>query len=299
MIVVVGSVNLDLVFEVDDFPRGGETVPSTSYRVVHGGKGANQAVAAARLGANVEFVGCVGDDEAGSDLTSGLATEGVGVQAIRTVSGPTGTAVVTVDRHGENAIVVHRGANASVSPDAAADDLVRTADVVLCQQEIPMETVAAAALAAQGIFILNAAPPGAHPPDLLSAVDVLIVNEHEVRHVAGGANPQSIRRLGVGTVITTLGSSGAQVVTQADVGFVKPPGVNVRDTTGAGDTFCGAFAAAIDAGDDVFAAAARGVVAGSLATQGIGARTAMPTSEQLERTMSDMNGAHRRRNKGE
>ncbi len=148
-----------------------------------------------------------------------------------------------------------------------------------------MSTVLKVASIAEGVVILNAAPAKQQPEGLLDCVDVLIVNEHEILELCAGTDPTSVRTLDVATVVTTLGGAGAQIVTKSDVGFVEPPSVSVRDTTGAGDTFCGVFATAIDGGNDVFAAAARGVIAGSLATQGIGARTAMPTLDQLEDAM--------------
>lgn len=291
MIVVVGSINSDLVFEVDQIPHGGETVTALAHTVVPGGKGANQAVAAARVGAEVAFVGCIGSDAAGDMLISDLADEGVDVELVTAAPGATGSAVVVVDRSGENAIIVNEGANGLLQLGQDQMEAVRLADVVLCQQEIPMRTVLDVASNAEGVVILNAAPAKEPPAGLLDHVDVLIVNEHEVRELSDGTDPTSVRMLGVATVVTTLGAAGAQIVTGSDVGFVEPPHVSVRDTTGAGDTFCGAFAAAIDGGCDVFEATARGVVAGSLATRGIGARTAMPALGQLEEAL----GARERR----
>jgi ribokinase len=285
MIVVVGSINSDLVFEVDQIPHGGETVTALAHTVVAGGKGANQAVAAARLGADVTFVGCVGSDATGDLLISDLSDEGVDAELMAAAPGATGTAVVAVDRHGENAIIVNEGANGLLQLRADQMASIKSANVVLCQQEIPMSTVLDAASIAEGVVILNAAPAKELPVGLLDHVDILVVNEHEILELSAGTDPSSVRRLGVSTVVTTLGAAGAQIVTESDVGFVEPPDVSVRDTTGAGDTFCGALAAAIDSGCDVFEAAARGVVAGSLATQGIGARTAMPTLGQLEETL--------------
>lgn len=285
MIVVVGSINSDLVFEVDQIPHGGETVTALAHTVVPGGKGANQAVAAARVGAEVAFVGCIGSDAAGDMLISDLLDEGVDVELVTAAPGATGSAVVAVDRQGENAIIVNEGANGLLQLGQDQMEAVRLADVVLCQQEIPMRTVLDVASNAEGVVILNAAPAKEQPAGLLAHIDVLIVNEYEVRELSDGTDPTSVRMLDVATVVTTLGAAGAQIVTGSDVGFVEPPDVSVRDTTGAGDTFCGAFAAAIDGGCDVFEATARGVVAGSLATQGIGARTAMPALRQLEEAL--------------
>ncbi|MGI9585928.1 MAG: ribokinase [Acidimicrobiia bacterium] len=285
MIVVVGSINADLVFEVDEIPRGGETVVAKSHRVVAGGKGANQAVAAARLGADVTFIGCVGDDQPGTDLRRDLEAEGVDAVSMSVASGPTGTAVVAVDKRGENAIIVDEGANGQLALGEEQTQIIQSAEVVLCQQEIPINLVADVAALTKGVFVLNAAPSKGHPDGLLERVDVLVVNEHEAKDLGAGRDPVSIRALGVPTVITTLGAAGARVVTGGDIAVVEPPTVSVRDTTGAGDTFCGALVAAMHDGMDVFEATARGVIAGALATQRLGARTAMPTAAELDEAL--------------
>jgi len=282
MITVVGSVNLDLVAVVDHLPQAGETIVAVSHQRNHGGKGANQAAAAARLGSVVAFVGCVGSDPLGNELTLGLAREGIDVSGLRTCSGVSGMAMITIDRNGENAIVVGSGANSEVALDHSATDLIVGASIVLTQLEIPMSTVLDTVRVATGTTIVNAAPATDLPTELLAATDVLIVNEVELVSVAGSSNPQAARDLGVATVVTTLGERGAQVVTAGDVVYVPAPEVLVQDTTGAGDTFCGAFAVALDEGNDVFDATARAVVAGSMATTRIGAREAMPTRNQLE-----------------
>jgi ribokinase len=285
MITVVGSVNLDTIAVVANLPRPGETVSAVSVSTAHGGKGANQAVAAARMGADVAFVGCVGSDAAGPELVDRLADEGVDVTHVATTGRASGFALITIDEIGENTIVVAPGANALVALDEASRDVVRSASVVLCQLEIPMPTVIDAAEAAEGLVVLNAAPAVPVLPRLLEAVDVLIVNETELRELTGAPEPASARSLGVPTVVVTLGAAGAQVVTSGDIGYVRAPVVTVRDTTGAGDTFCGAFAAAIEEGRDVFEAATMGVIAGSLATTKLGAREAMPTKRAVQRML--------------
>lgn len=288
MITVVGSMNLDLVAVVDHLPVAGETILALSHQRNHGGKGANQAVAAARLGAEVAFVGCVGTDPVGEELTAQLADEGIDVAGVRTVAGASGMAMITIDEHGENSIVVGSGANSSVVIDGAASDRVASASTVLTQLEIPMTAVLDSLRVATGTCIVNAAPAVPLPAELLGATDVLIVNEVEMVEVAGSSDPQAARGLGVGTVVMTLGERGAQVVTAGDVAYVPAPEVSVRDTTGAGDTFCGAFAAAMDAGHGVFDAAASGVVAGSMATTRIGAREAMPSRSQLDEKIAKL-----------
>ena len=286
MIVVVGSVNLDIVAEVDRPPRLGETVLARAHTTVHGGKGANQAVAAARLGADVRFVGCVGRDAHGDDLRRGLAEEGIDVTFLATSDSPTGMASIIVDPSGENTIVVGTGANDDVDLPPGVVELLTRADVVLSQLEIPIAVVADAAAATGGVFILNAAPAADLPDSLRPSIDVLVANEHEITAIAGAPDPDTIRGLGIPTVVITLGSRGAQVVTTGDTAFVPAPDVSVRDTTGAGDAFCGALARGLDAGLGVFDAAAAAVVAGSLATTMVGARSAMPDLARLERAMT-------------
>jgi len=286
MIAVVGSVNLDLVAVVGHLPRAGETVIAVSQQRSHGGKGANQAVAAARLGSDVAFVGSIGTDLVGSELVDGLAAEGIDVSAVSALHGASGVAMITIDQHGENSIVVSPGANGEAVLGGDARALVADASTVLTQLEIPMQTVAEAVRTATGTTIVNAAPAARLPTELLAATDVLIVNEVELEAIAGSGTPVAARALGVGIIVTTLGGRGAQVVTANDVAFVPAPQVAVRDTTGAGDTFCGAFAVAIDEGLDPFEATARAVVAGSLATTRIGAREAMPTRQQLDDTIA-------------
>ncbi|MGI9529358.1 MAG: ribokinase [Acidimicrobiia bacterium] len=288
MIAVVGSVNLDLVAVVDHLPVAGETILAVSHQRNHGGKGANQAVAAARLGSDVAFVGCVGSDPVGEELTAKLVDEGIDVSGVRTLPGASGMAMITIDERGENSIVVGSGANSGVAIDEPASDRVASATTVLTQLEIPMTAVLDTLRVATGTTIVNAAPAVPLPAELLAATDVLIVNEVELAEVAGSSDPVAARRLGVGTVVMTLGERGAQVVTVGDVAYVPAPEVAVRDTTGAGDTFCGAFAAAMDDGHDVFDAAARGVVAGSMATTRIGAREAMPTRSQLDERIAKL-----------
>ncbi len=288
MITVVGSVNLDTVADVDQIPRPGETIVANRSTEHHGGKGANQAVAAARLGHPVAFVGAVGSDEAGTKLIDGLQAEGIDTSGVMTIDGPSGTAFITVDGRGENMIVVSPGANTAFALDDTARAVIRSADVVLSQCEIPVEVISEAFQHTEGAFILNAAPATALPTSILVGSDVLIVNEHELRQLAGGTDPEAARQLGSSTVVTTLGSTGAQVVTASDVGFVAAPPVAARDTTGAGDAFCGVFAVAVAEGKDVFDATVWGVSAGSHATTMMGARTALPNREQLEASIGRM-----------
>lgn len=284
MITVVGSANRDLVVTSDSLPAAGETVLGSGHLETAGGKGANQAVAAARLGADVAFVGRVGSDDAGRMLLAAFDEERVGVEHVSIAdAAPTGLAVITVDDAGENTIVVSPGANSLVGIDdvTAARPILEHAAVTLLQLEIPMTTVTAAAQAAGGTVILNAAPAQSLPRGLLDAVDVLIVNQPELATLAGSSDPVAARKVPVPMTVVTLGAKGAALVTGGAVTMYPAPVVDVVDTTGAGDTFCGALAAGIDAGLGIEDAVSPAVTAGALATTAMGARSAMPTTAQL------------------
>lgn len=285
MIAVVGSINLDIVARVDRHPRGGETLMADSHETAHGGKGANQAVAAARLGAPVAFVGCVGADAAGDELSRGLASEGIDVGHLGTSASPTGTALIVLDSAGENTIVVAAGANADVSIGDDESAFLEGAEILMCQLEIPLPAVIDAMSVGAGTVILNAAPAARLPDEVFDQVDYLIVNEHELDLSIGRATHDAVRERGLKAVVTTLGAEGARVVTASDVGHIPAPKVEAVDTTGAGDAFCGAFAAGLHRGLDVFQAAAEGVHVGSLATRKVGARNGMPTRIALDEFM--------------
>ncbi|WP_084707541.1 ribokinase, partial [Mycobacterium celatum] len=236
-ICVVGSVNMDTVFDVEALPRPGETVLATSVRTTPGGKGANQAVAAARAGARVQFVGAVGDDAAAERLRAHLAANGVGTEGLIAVAGPSGTAVVMVDSAGENAIVVATGANGHVTVDSdAVRTIVAECDVLLLQLEIPVATAAAAARqarAAGAVVMVNASPAGRDPHELAELTDVLIVNETEAEHWVWPVEHRVITRGAAGATYTGPGESFA----------VPAPTVKAVDTAGAGDVFAGVLAA--------------------------------------------------------
>ena len=281
MIVVVGSVNLDLVATVDRLPQPGETVSALDLTSVHGGKGANQAVAASRLGGDIAIVAAVGTDSESGKLMERLVDEGVNTSSSQALEGLTsGVALITVDTFGENTIAVHPGANGHLRLTDESRTLIERADVVLLQLETPIETVIEAATIAGGIVILNAAPAMTLPDELIEQLDVLIVNEHE-KAIALGSRGRTV----VPLVITTLGAEGAAVTTPRGSFVVPAPEVDVVDTTGAGDTFCGAFAEALDRGEDTVDAVAWATHAGALATTATGARTAMPTQPDVQREM--------------
>lgn len=285
MISVVGSVNRDLIVATDQLPAPGETVFGSGHVEAPGGKGANQAVAASRLGAAVGFVGRIGDDAAGHMLAGAFADEGIDTTYLRVAEqAPSGLAVVTVDSAGENTIVVDPGANGLVGEADVdrAGSVLDAAAVTLLQLEIPMPAVVAAAAAAGGTVILNAAPAQPLPQALIDQVDVLVVNGLELEALTGSADPSAALGLPVAATAVTLGPAGAALVSSGRVSVFSAPEVEVVDTTGAGDTFCGAVAAGLDAGLGLAAAIPRAVAAGSLATMALGARTAMPTADELD-----------------
>jgi len=300
-VVVVGSANADLVVRVDRRPLAGETVLGGDVATIPGGKGANQAVAAARLaagtGAGVAFVGRVGDDEHGAMLRASLTASGVDVTHLRTADRPTGAAVVLVDPDGDNSIVVSPGANAAVAPDDARCDLVAAAAVLVLQREVAPGVSLAAAEHTRGRVVLNLAPAGQVPDALLARTDVLVVNEHEAALLLGepvgdgGTDPAAaaarMRDLGPGAVVVTLGGRGAVAVDGTGTVRAAAPAVDVVDTTGAGDCFVGALAWRLAAGAPLADALAVAVRAGALAVTKAGAQPSYPTLADLDSCAGD------------
>jgi ribokinase len=289
-VAVVGSLNLDLVIRVAELPGPGETVSGGDLFRNPGGKGANQAVAAARLGRRVAMVGCVGDDQAGHELLASLEAAGVDGSRVRVVEGvPSGTACITVSEDGENQIVVSPGANARLTPDdVAAAAAVRSAAVTLLQLEVPLETVAAAARTAGGRVVLNPAPVRALPAELLGRIDVLVPNRVELARLAGGPVPRTVEqaaelagRLGGRAVVVTLGADGALVVEDGRAGHVPAVPVRPVDTTAAGDAFCGGLADALAGGSGLQEAARRAVRVAAAACLRPGAQASLPTPAEL------------------
>lgn len=293
-VAVVGSINLDLVVRVPALPAPGETISGGDLARYHGGKGANQAVAAARLGQRVAFAGCVGDDEAGRELLEGLARDRVDASNVRSLQGvPSGTALIAVSEEGENQIVVSPGANARVTAELvqSARPVLEAAAVTLVQLEIPMAAVAATLAAAGGIRIMNPAPLRPVPPEVLEQVDVLVPNAVELGRMVGMAAPDTpqeavaaVRRVdGVrGTVVVTLGPRGALVGSGDDWDVVPAVEVEPVDTTAAGDAFCGALADGLARGDAVLDAVGWAVRVAALAVTRPGARSSLPTREEVE-----------------
>jgi ribokinase len=288
-VLVVGSVNLDLLVGVPDLPKPGETVLGSRVSFLPGGKGGNQAVAARRLGAPTELYAAVGDDPFGADLRKALAAEGLDLANVVTVGeAATGIAMIVVESAGENSIVVAPGAN-GVLRDVRLP--VAPGDVLLLQLEIPLTTcveAAGQARAAAATVVLNAAPlPGKRSGEferLLSNVDVLVVNEGEATELFGGEEPTpgSVAALGLRACVVTLGARGAVAVTSDRVYRQQAFAVEVNDTTGAGDSFCGALAVALAQGRGLAEAVRRGCAAGALATTKAGAQSALPTADELE-----------------
>jgi ribokinase len=287
-VVVVGSINMDLVTETDQFPRLGETLFGKRFAQYPGGKGANQAVAAARLGAEVTMIGCVGADAFGEQMKAILAREGVDTRWVSTGREATGIAAITLSA-GDNAIVVVPGANHELSATDIdrAEQAFRDADVVLAQLEIPFATVCHAARVARAHgkpFFLNPAPAVALPDELLDLTTLITPNEHELATAlqTPGEDWRAILQRMPGRIAMTLGKEGAYYATP-DGQLVHQPGfaVNAVDTTGAGDTFNGALASFWHLG--MAEAIRRANAAGALSVTRPGAQGGMPTLAELER----------------
>lgn len=277
LIAVLGSINMDLVTTTDRRPEPGETVLGNGFTTVPGGKGANQAIAASRAGGRVEFLGAVGTDVFAADLRGALEESGVGTARLRTVDGPSGVASIVVDGGGENTIIFVGGANAGMT-DLTEEDLsvIAAADVLLCQLEIPVPTVAAAARHARAhgtVMILNPSPVQDLSSDLWSHVDVAVVN-------SGEAGRLDAALASVPHLVVTLGAAGARY-RGPDGAELTVPGmpVDVVDTTGAGDAFTGALAVAWP--DGPAAALRPACAAGALATTRLGASASLPDRTEI------------------
>jgi len=269
-IAVVGSINADLVVQMPKLPGRGETVSSAQPAWFPGGKGANQAVAAARMGGNVSMFGAIGADEPGQMCLSALKQSGVNVDAVVKVSSPTSTALVMVEHSGENQIVVADGANQHASFDAAQ---ISAADAVIVQFEIPESVIVEVGKAAKGIFCVNAAPVRELSDELASLIDVLIVNEHEYAQLG---EPKS------GLVIVTAGAKEVVAYQNGEVvAKSQPPKVEALDTVGAGDTFVGAFVVAYASGKTLPDALDLACAASALSTLKLGAQSGMPTASEV------------------
>lgn len=293
-IIVVGSLNADLVVRTPRFPQPGETISGEDLQVILGGKGANQAVAAARHGAQVAMLGRVGKDNFGDFLLDNLRQNDVGVQYVQRDNASTGTAIIVVDSNGQNSIVLSAGANGKVSLEDVNAASFADLRLLLLQLEIPIPTVFAAAQRAhkEGMqVILNPAPAKQLPEELISLADYLIPNETELGlltdmdvHDLPSAEraAKSLIERGVKNVIVTLGSKGALIVSPAQTTHVETFKVNVVDTTAAGDAFIGGFGYSLLQNKSLAEAARYGCACGALATTTFGAQPSLPTKEEVE-----------------
>jgi ribokinase len=291
-IVVVGSVNMDIVAGVESLPKPGETLLGRSLIRGPGGKGGNQAIAAARAGADVHLIGCVGDDLAGNEIETALRQAGIDTSHLRRVAAPTGTAMVTVDDRAENTIVVVPGANFELQRLSDRDKAaIKSCALVVSQLEIPMQTVVDAAETAKDAdvpFFLNPSPVQALPESVIGAIDVLVVNEGEA-----AALGQAVLNA-VPHVVITLGASGAEYRGPGGVrARVPAPRVAAVDTTGAGDAFAGALASAWVKKIDPVEAVRSACAAGALATLVRGAGESAPTAESIAALLAEQRAPHR------
>ena len=282
--VVVGSVNVDVVVRVEQLPAPGETVLGSTLERGLGGKGANAAVAAARQGAEVRLVGCVGDDDAGAWALKTLADEGVDVSAVRVAAGlATGHALISVRPDGIGQITVAPLANALLGTSDVVGGGISPGDVVVAQLEVPLEVVRAALSGARSVgarTILDPAPAIPLDGALLELVDVLMPNEHEL--AALGGDVEALLRGGTAAVIVTKGEQGCEWFDGEGTERLAAHRVDAVDATGAGDAFCGAFAAALSSGVARRTALQRAIVAGALATTRHGALASMPTASEVD-----------------
>jgi ribokinase len=295
-IVVVGSINMDLVGTADHIPAAGETILGTDFQMHPGGKGANQAVAAARLGCQVQMIGQLGSDDIGAQLRAGLNKTGVDTTAVGTVQGASGVALITVAASGENSIVVAPGANNQLTPawlDQQAA-YIRKAGIVLAQLEIPLETVlhlAKLCVEANVPLILDPAPARELPAELFKQVAWFTPNETEAAFYIGeteknlNTSAQQLQAKGIGGVILKLGSKGAFLATKS--GTEARIQVHAIDSTGAGDAFNGAFAAALTLGQSPLEAAIFASAAAAISVTRPGAQSSMATLEEVHQLLGD------------
>lgn len=296
-IVIVGSANTDMVISADHFPLPGETLMGTNFMTNFGGKGANQAVAAARMGGQTVFIGKVGNDNFGTSIISNLESEGINVSHLYTTQKTsTGVALITTIPSGENSIIVNAGANGQLTADDVRDseEVIAEAGTVLMQLETPVAALTEAAKLGKkhGAFtVLNPAPASPLPHELLENIDLLIPNETEASSISGVEIKDestameaisAIQGMGVKNVIITVGSKGA--IAKVDGKMIMVPAFKVKaiDTTAAGDTFCGALCVALSEGKDIEAAIRFGNKASSVSVTRKGAQLSIPQRKELE-----------------
>ena len=293
-VAVVGSLNVDLTLLVEHLPGPGETVLSTTPgHVAFGGKGGNQAAAAAAFGAQVTMIGLVGDDESGRRIRADLAARGIDIsQVLVTPGGRSGTATIAVDGSGENLIIVDPGANSQLRPEDLSHGILGQASALLVQLEIPLPTVAAAIRAARAPVILNPAPAAPIQPALLGMVDVLVPNVTELGLLTATGRPTSLeaivqlagRLAHEMDVVVTLGADGAVIVSRlgGPVTYISVPHADVVDATGAGDCLCVSLAVSLAEGLSLANAVRLSVAAATISTTAPGARGHLPSRQEAE-----------------
>ena len=301
-ILAIGSLNMDVVVRVERHPLPGETLLGSPYQTFAGGKGGNQAVAAAKAGGDTHFVGCIGADGFGEQLRKGLQDAGVKVEGVERVDGPSGIALIVVDNRGQNSIVVSPGANMQVLPKrleelVTANSTITNADILMLQLEIPLETVTAAIARASANslpVLLNPAPALPLAPEVLAQVTYLVVNETEAALLTGKSADavvdvptaldaaKELTAKGVKTVIVTLGSQGVVWFDGHSEGHLPALPVSVVDTTAAGDAFCGALAVKLGEGSELVEAIAFANAAGAVAVTRMGAQASLGDRHEIE-----------------
>lgn len=290
-IVVIGSINIDYVAQVSNLPEKGETITARNYHISPGGKGANQAVAAKRLGADVLMIGALGNDSAGKDLYSRLEREGIDVSGILFTDTATGNAMITVDEKGSNTIIVYPGANAKLSQAWVEKyrEEIKNADCVIAQLEIPMETVTASVKLAKEYgtrVILNPAPAKDIPMEIYKYVDIITPNETELAKLTGTEDikkgAKALIDRGVKEVVVTLGDKGSYYLGSDRELNVEPALVNAIDSTAAGDSFNAALAVGLNEKLDIEAALNFSSIVGALTTTKVGAQDSLPYRDEVE-----------------
>ncbi|MGV3488169.1 MAG: ribokinase [Tuberibacillus sp.] len=295
-IVVVGSLNMDMVVKVEKRPSKGETVLGHDFFMSPGGKGANQAYGVAALGGSVSMIGCIGDDVFGEQLKQNLVSVGVDVSGLKVnVGTASGSAFITLDPEGDNSIIVAPGANHSMTPDIIREkaDMIKSAKLLIVQLEIPLETVLEAITVAKeaGVkVLLDPAPVQELPAEILEKVDYITPNMTELSSLTGievtdskSAQVAAVKLLdqGVGTVFAKMGGKGVTVVTANHTNYLKGYEVKAVDTTAAGDAFCGAIAVAMVSGKDIWESGYYGNAVGALTVTKPGAQASIPTTEDV------------------
>lgn len=304
-ILVIGSSNVDLIAQVDHFPLAGETVGDAVFTKMFGGKGANQAVAAVRAGGDVTFVTSIGDDGNAVELKEHFQSNGINIEFLRQASDcPTGVALIFVDSSGENCIAVAPGANAKLTSNLVDENLVKTADVVVMQMEIPYETVRDIALLAKKNntqLLLNPAPARALDEELIQCVDYLVVNESEANLISGisiekdglEAVAQKLQEMGAKMIIITLGKEGSFIYSAELKERVESYKVKTMDSTAAGDTFCGVLAVCISSGLEISEAVRFASAAAAISVTKLGAQDSIPMKEDVVSFLEDTDSGNR------